>query len=387
MVRMAAVAARRRAPHVAVTLPGEGRRHRSVVARFARALPLVSLIGAPLHAQGTSAIARGAATITAQDVSRHIFTIADDSMGGRDTPSRGLELTARYIAAQFKQAGLAPGGDAGSYLQRFPIPSLQASGGSSRGRAPAAPSSSSAAVDTVPSDGSAPNVVGILEGSDPVLRDEYVVVSAHMDHVGIRPSVSGDSVWNGADDDGSGTVGVIELAEAFAAARPRRSIILLTVSGEEKGLWGSDYFAGHPPVPIDHIVADLNLDMIGRNWKDTIVVIGQEHSDLGATLANVNDAHRELNMHAIDDLWPQENFYFRSDHFNFARRGVPALFFFNGTHADYHEPSDSPDKIDVEKEARIIQLVYYLGMEIGNLPDRPRWNPDSYKRIVGRKLN
>jgi len=371
-------------PVAAVPLP---LRQRSIRSRLALALLIVPLIAMTLQAQGASGIARGAATITAQDVSRHLFTIADDSMGGRDTPSRGLELTARYIAAQFKRAGLAPGGDAGSYLQRFPIPGLQASSASSRARAPAAPPSSSAAIDTTSYDNSAPNVVGILEGSDPVLRDEYVVVSAHMDHVGIRPSVSGDSIWNGADDDGSGTVGVIELAEAFAVARPKRSIILLTVSGEEKGLWGSDFFAGHPPVPIDHIVADLNLDMIGRNWKDTIVVIGKEHSDLGATLARVNDDHPELDMHAIDDLWPQENFYFRSDHFNFARRGVPALFFFNGTHADYHEPSDSPEKIDFEKEARIIQLVYYLGVEVGNLPERPKWNPDSYKRIVGRKLN
>ena len=158
-----------------------------------------------------------------------------------------------------------------------------------------------------------------------------------MDHLGITPGQP-DSVNNGADDDASGTTGVMELAEAFSrpGARPKRSIIFLTVSGEEKGLWGSLYFSEHPPVPIDRIVADLNMDMIGRNWRDTIVAIGKEHSDLGTTLARVNRAHPELGMTAIDDRWPEERFYFRSDHYNFARKGVPILFFFNGVHADYH---------------------------------------------------
>jgi Zn-dependent M28 family amino/carboxypeptidase len=239
---------------------------------------------------------------------------------------------------------------------------------------------------------SAPNSVGILEGSDPRLKNEYIVFSAHMDHVGVAgPRGSGgcraqgaDSICNGADDDGSGTVAVVEIAEAFAGLRPRpkRSIVFLTVSGEEKGLWGSGYFAEHPPVPLSNVVADLNIDMIGRNWKDTIVAIGKEHSDLGATLNRVAAAHPELNMRPIDDIWPQENFYFRSDHFNFARKGVPILFFFSGTHADYHRPSDSPDKIDAEKESRVARLVFYLGLDIANAAERPKWNPDSYKRIV-----
>jgi hypothetical protein len=239
---------------------------------------------------------------------------------------------------------------------------------------------------------SAPNVVGILEGSDPRLKNEYVVYSAHMDHVGVAgPAGSGgcraqgaDSICNGADDDGSGTVAVVEAAEAFARLNPppKRSIIFLTVSGEEKGLWGSAYFAEHPPVPVASMVADLNIDMVGRNWKDTIVVIGKEHSDLGATLNRVAAAHPELNMRPIDDIWPQENFYSRSDHFNFARKGVPILFFFSGTHPDYHRPGDSPDKIDAEKEARIVRLVFYLGLDVANTVERPKWNPDSYKRIV-----
>jgi Zn-dependent M28 family amino/carboxypeptidase len=204
-----------------------------------------------------------------------------------------------------------------------------------------------------------------------------------MDHIGITPGRP-DSINNGADDDGSGTAGVMELAEAFSqpGARPKRSIIFLTVSGEEKGLWGSDFFTSHPPVPIKQIVADINIDMIGRNWPDTIVAIGKEHSDLGTTLNRVNTAHRELGMTAIDDRWPDERFYFRSDHYNFARRGVPILFFFNGVHPDYHEVTDSPDKINSEKEARILRLLFYLGQEIANAPARPQWKPESYKEIV-----
>jgi len=239
---------------------------------------------------------------------------------------------------------------------------------------------------------SAPNVVAFLEGIDPQLKNEYIVFSAHMDHIGVAgPRGSGgcraqgaDSICNGADDDGSGTVAVVALAEAFARLnpRPKRSLIFLNVSGEEKGLWGSAYFAEHTPAPVHNIVADLNIDMIGRNWKDTIVAIGKEHSDLGATLNRVAGAHPELNMHAIDDIWPQENFYFRSDHYNFARKGVPILFFFSGTHDDYHRPGDSPDKIDAEKESRIARLIFYLGLDVANAAARPKWNPDSYKQIV-----
>ncbi len=238
----------------------------------------------------------------------------------------------------------------------------------------------------------APNTIGMIEGSDPALRREYLVFSAHMDHMGMSPASGcqpkgGDTICNGADDDASGTVGIIELAKAFAkkGARPKRSVIFMTVSGEEKGLWGSQYFSEHPTVPVEQLVANINMDMIGRNWTDTIVAIGKEHSDLGATLERVVNRHPELRMAAIDDRWPEENFYFRSDHFNFARKGVPILFFFNGVHPDYHQVSDSPDKIDSEKLSRIAQLVFYLGQEIANAPARPKWNQESYDRIVEKK--
>ena len=295
--------------------------------------------------------------IDSDDYLRKLGVIAHDSMGGRDTPSPGLEMTAAWIASEFGRMGLVPAGDDVSYVQRYPI-------------------------DTVRS---APNVAGILEGSDPVLKEEYVVFSAHMDHIGIStPNSEGDSINNGADDDGSGTTAVLEIAEAFASldTKPKRSAIFLLVSGEEKGLWGSAYFAEHPPVPADRMVANLNVDMVGRNWPDTIVAIGMEHSDLGETLGLVNDEHPELGMTAIDDIWPEERFYFRSDHYNFARKGVPVLFFFNGTHEDYHGRDDEVDRIDAEKAVRVSQLIFYLGYELANRSERPQWNPESLREIV-----
>jgi Zn-dependent M28 family amino/carboxypeptidase len=207
-----------------------------------------------------------------------------------------------------------------------------------------------------------------------------------MDHTGVgRPNAEGDSIFNGADDDASGTVAVVELAEAFSMLdpAPRRSVIFLAVSGEERGLWGSAYFTAFPPVPMDDIVADLNADMISRNWPDSIVVIGKEHSDLGATLERVAEAHPELDMVPMDDIWPEENFYSRSDHFNFARNGVPILFFFNGTHEDYHQVTDELERIDAEKAARITRLMFYLGLEVANAPERPTWDPQHYADIAG----
>jgi hypothetical protein len=244
--------------------------------------------------------------------------------------------------------------------------------------------------------GSAPNVVAMARGTDPLLRDEYVVFSGHMDHVGTvgdgvggcnpltRPDSTVDNICNGADDDGSGTIGVMSVAEAVAKlnGHTRRSIVVLNVSGEEKGLWGSGYFAEHPTVPMGKVVADINLDMIGRNSPDSIVVIGKEHSDMGETLARVQAAHPELKLVGSDDIWPTENFYARSDHFNFARKGVPVLFFFNGVHDQYHKADDEVRLIDGSKLARVAQLAFYLGVEIANTTARPAWNPASYQTIV-----
>ncbi|HEY2825734.1 MAG TPA: M20/M25/M40 family metallo-hydrolase, partial [Gemmatimonadales bacterium] len=224
------------------------------------------------------------------------------------------------------------------------------------------------------------------------LKSEYVFLTGHMDHIGTPGSGEGcepkgaDTICNGADDDASGTIGVVELAQALSQLhpRPKRSLVFMTVSGEERGLWGSQYYSEHPVVPLAQTVADLNTDMIGRNWKDSIVVIGKEHSDLGATLNRVGAEHPELHMKPTDDIWPQENFYFRSDHYNFARKGVPILFFFNGVHDDYHQASDDVAKIDGEKESRIIKLDFYMALAVANTAARPKWNPESYRKIVGQ---
>ncbi|HVH11729.1 MAG TPA: M20/M25/M40 family metallo-hydrolase [Longimicrobium sp.] len=225
--------------------------------------------------------------------------------------------------------------------------------------------------------GRAPNVVAILPGSDPALRDEYVVLSAHMDHIGVGRAVNGDSINNGADDDASGTSGLLEVAQAMAqlGVRPRRSVVFLHVSGEEKGLLGSQWYSDHPTLPLSQIVANVNVDMIARNAADSVVVIGKNYSTLGAVTNRLNDEHRELNLTLADDIWPEQRFFFRSDHFNFARKEVPSIFFFSGVHEDYHRPSDEVEKIDADKAARISRMVFYLVYEIANDPQRPQWDP------------
>ena len=239
---------------------------------------------------------------------------------------------------------------------------------------------SEARVDVV----EAPNTIGWIEGSDPELKNEYIVFTAHMDHVGVGSPVDGDSIYNGADDDASGTVTIVELAQAFASLpeAPRRSLVFMTVSGEEKGLLGSGWYAEHPTFPMEQTVANLNLDMIGRNWPDTIVAIGKEESSLGPLVEKVAAEHPELDMAVIDDIWPEEGFYSRSDHYNFARLGVPILFFFNGTHDDYHRPSDHPDRIGYDKMSRIGKLLFFLGYEVATEDDRPRWDAEAYDRVV-----
>lgn len=228
------------------------------------------------------------------------------------------------------------------------------------------------------------NTIGWIEGSDPEYRDEYVVFTAHMDHVGIGRPVDGDSIYNGADDDASGTAAIIELAQAFASlpTPPRRSLVFMTVSGEERGLLGSRWYVEHPLFPLGATVANLNIDMIGRNWRDSVVAIGRGESSLGVMLEATLRDHPELGLELIDDPWPEENFYFRSDHYNFARVGVPILFFFTGPHEDYHGPNDEADRILYDKTARITRLIFHLGLRVANADDRPEWDPAAYQRVV-----
>jgi hypothetical protein len=231
-----------------------------------------------------------------------------------------------------------------------------------------------------------PNVAGILQGSDPRLRNQYLVYSAHIDHIGISPGQP-DSVNNGADDNASGVAGLLELVEAFSqpGVRPKRSLLFLAPSGEEDGLLGSAHFTEHPTVALERVVANLNMDLLGRNWRDSVITVGLEQSDLGATLSRVVQAHPELRMTPIADRWPEERIFYRSDHYNFARKGVPILFFTSGTHPDYHQPSDEPNTIDGEKAARLVRLLFYLGATVADAESRPKWMPESYRQIVERR--
>lgn len=222
------------------------------------------------------------------------------------------------------------------------------------------------------------NVLGVVEGSD--LKDEYVFITAHYDHVGKR----GDSViYYGADDDGSGTTGVLELAQAFAEAKkagkgPRRSIVFMTVSGEEKGLLGSRYYSENPVFPLEKTTVDLNIDMIGRTGqeylkdKDStnyIYIIGDDKlsTDLAVITDNVNNTYTKMKLdRKYNDPNDVNRFYFRSDHYNFAEKGVPIIFYFNGVHADYHKPTDTPDKINYSMMAKRTQLVFYTAWEMAN---------------------
>jgi hypothetical protein len=243
---------------------------------------------------------------------------------------------------------------------------------------------------TVISEASAPNTIAVLEGSDPRLRHEYVFFTGHMDHIGVPGSdegcrpVGADSICNGADDGASGAVGVVELAQAFSrmAPRPRRSLVFMTVSGKERGLWGSGYYVSHPSFPLAATVADFNADMIGRKEGDGVMAIGMQQSSLGPLADSVAARHPELRLRVIGDTMPQEHLFYRSDHFNFARNGVPILFFTTGLHPDYRRPTDSVDKIDAEQEARILRLVFYLGLDVANAAARPEWNPESRREIV-----
>ncbi len=246
------------------------------------------------------------------------------------------------------------------------------------------------------------NVVAVMEGSDPVLKNEYIALGAHYDHVGTGApgagrmgsktgDASGDVLYNGADDDGSGTTALLAMAETLGREpqRPRRSVLFVWHCGEEKGLWGSRYFTDNPTVPLNQIAAQINIDMIGRSRfpNDTVAankelsapnevyVIGSRmmSTELGDLSERVNRDYLNIKYdYRFDDPKDPNRFFFRSDHFNYARKGVPIIFFFDGVHEDYHRPSDSPDKIDYQKMERITRTVYLTMQELANANQRPR---------------
>ena len=234
------------------------------------------------------------------------------------------------------------------------------------------------------------NVVAVWEGSDPVLKNEYVALGAHYDHVGSGCTPAGeDRICNGADDDGSGTTALLGMAEALAKAptRPKRSVLFVWHCGEEKGLWGSRYFVEFPTVPLNQIVAQINLDMIGRSKKegdtnprnsaltgpDAIYLIGSTmmSTELGELVNAVNKSFLNLTYDTMyDDPKDPNRFFFRSDHYNYARKGIPIIFFFDGVHEDYHGVADTADKIDYQKMEKVTRTIYMTLWEIANRPAR-----------------
>jgi hypothetical protein len=236
------------------------------------------------------------------------------------------------------------------------------------------------------------NVVAVWEGSDPVLKNEMVAIGAHYDHVGINQNVRGDDkIFNGADDDGSGTVAVLSIAEALAKApkRPKRSVLFVWHCGEEKGLWGSEYFNKFPTVDIKNVITQLNIDMIGRSKKagdndpkdkdltgeDAIYIIGSEmmSSTLGSVVKGTNAGYLNLNYDTrYDDPKDTNRFFFRSDHFNYALNGIPITFWFDGVHVDYHQPGDEAQKIDYNKMEKVTRTIMVTLLKLTELKERPK---------------
>jgi Zn-dependent M28 family amino/carboxypeptidase len=247
------------------------------------------------------------------------------------------------------------------------------------------------------------NVVAVWEGSDPVLKNEYVALGAHYDHVGSGCPPNGtDTICNGADDDGSGTTALLAMAEALAKAptRPKRSVLFVWHCGEEKGLWGSRYFTEYPTIPLNQVVAQLNIDMIGRSKKegdtnprntdltgpDAVYLIGSTmmSTELGELVNNVNKSFLNLTFDTrYDDPKDPHRFFFRSDHYNYARKGIPIIFFFDGEHEDYHRAGDSADKIDYQKMEKITRTIYMTLWEIANRPARLKVDKPLPTQITG----
>lgn len=295
-------------------------------------------------------------TITAEDLSRHLHIVASDEMEGRNTGSEGQKRAAQYIIGQYRQIGIKPPAAEPDYLQFVPKEALN----SRRGQLP-----------------DSENIVAYIPGSEK--PNELIVISAHYDHVGVRDGI----VYNGADDDGSGTVALIELAEAFTKAskrgkNPKRSILFLHVTGEEHGLLGSKYYSENPIFPLANTIANINIDMIGRSdpeneGKDYVYVIGSEM--LSTELKKINEnanatTHKLLLNYKYDDPADPNRLYYRSDHYNFAKNGIPSIFFFDGIHGDYHKPTDDADKIDYKLYQKRVQLVFATAWELANRAER-----------------
>lgn len=297
-------------------------------------------------------------SITESELRTHLTIVASDEMEGRNTGSEGQKKAGNYIIEQYKKFGIPYPTGADSYYQKVPSEYMK------KGFGPKLPDSE--------------NIWAFIEGSEK--PNEIIVVSAHYDHVGIKNGI----VYNGADDDGSGTVGLIEIAQAFQKAKkegngPKRSILILHVTGEEHGLHGSRFYSENPLFPLANTVADVNIDMIGRRdefHKDDnnyVYVIGSDYlsTDLFNICEAVNSKYTKINLdYKYNDRADKNRFYYRSDHYNFAKNGIPSVFLFNGTHADYHKATDDVEKIEFDALTKRTQLAFAIAWEIANREKR-----------------
>jgi len=298
-------------------------------------------------------------TITANELKNHLYIIANDSMEGRETGSLGQKKAGKYLISKYLQNDIAFPKGAQDYYQHIPSAYLNAR------RNENLPDSE--------------NIWAFVEGSEK--PEEIIVISAHYDHLGTR---NGD-VFNGADDDGSGTVALLEIAQAFEIAKkeghgPKRSILFLHVTGEEHGLHGSRYYSENPLFPLKNTIANINIDMIGRrddfhpNTNNYVYLIGADRlsTDLNVICALANEKYLNLELdYKYNDPTDPNRFYERSDHYNFAKNGIPVVFLFNGVHADYHRKTDTPDKIEYDALTKRAQLAFAIAWELANREKRP----------------
>lgn len=325
-------------------------------------------------AASRSAAARWVDRIDTARVRRAIGILAADSMEGRLTGSPGMERAARWLEQEYRAVGLLPAGDSGTYRQHIPLRSAQ--GPSATGRVRPAPVDSWEAWRTIPADQRlrTQNIAGMIRGSDPALRDEVVLVTAHYDHIGIGRAVDGDSINNGADDDASGNVALLEIARALQQGpRPRRTILFMSITGEEVGGIGTRWYLQHPLLPLERTVVDLNIEMIahpdsiaggfGRAW-----LTGYERSTLGDLLA-------DNGIPLMPDPRPGQSFFTRSDNAAFARIGVPAhsLSSFNLA-TPYHHPKDEASTVNVAHMAEVIGATARAVRLLAD-GEKPAWHP------------
>jgi Zn-dependent M28 family amino/carboxypeptidase len=296
--------------------------------------------------------------ISTENLKKHLTIIASDEMEGRNTGSEGQKKSGRYMINEYKKMNVTFPTGAKDYYQPVPASYLNAR------RNLNLPDSE--------------NIWAFIEGSDK--KDEIVVVSAHYDHVGMKDG----EIYNGADDDGSGTVALMEIARVFKKAKeegkgPRRSILILHVTAEEVGLIGSRYYSENPLFPLANTVADVNIDMIGRRddlHKDSssyVYVIGSDYlsSELHEICLNANKRNNLLDLDfKYNDKSDPNRFYYRSDHYNFAKNGIPSVFLFSGVHEDYHKPTDDVDKIEFDAVTKRTKYAFAIAWEIANRENR-----------------